>query len=154
MLRAIWWKGVGPNTHGAKLDWKSVCTPREEGGLGFRLLTDRNKAVMMRHLWALCSKEDILWVTWVYMYIIKSQCLWQMPIPQDASVSFEEDFATETFVPTFGQVCGGYISLVRPWHPLAHCISILVKGWFIIWAGPSMQECLLLFMREGGTGLD
>lgn len=84
VLRAILWKGDGLNTHGAKLDWKSVCTPREEGRLGFRLLTDWNKAVMMRHLWALCSKEDILWVKWVYMYIIKSQCLWQMPIPQDA----------------------------------------------------------------------
>lgn len=52
-----------------------VCTPKAEGGLGLRSLKEWNKASMLRHLWALCKKQDTLWVKWVHSYIIKDPFL-------------------------------------------------------------------------------
>lgn len=46
-------------TSGAKVNWHSVCKPKEEG-LGFRVLEDWNKAAMVKHIWAVCPKSDSL----------------------------------------------------------------------------------------------
>lgn len=70
---------------GAKVGWETVCSPKEEGGLGFRVLRDWNKAAMIKHLWALALKADNLWVKWVHTCIIKNHCLWTIPIPVSAS---------------------------------------------------------------------
>lgn len=64
MLRAFLWKRVGLQSVGAKVYWKTVCTPKK-GGWAFVCSKDWNRAAMLRHLWALCSKEDILGVKWV-----------------------------------------------------------------------------------------
>ncbi|XP_058189336.1 uncharacterized protein LOC131306921 [Rhododendron vialii] len=62
MLSAFLWQGIQLKTSGAKVAWSTVCTPKKEGCLGFKRLKDWNKASMLRHLWALCKKEDILWL--------------------------------------------------------------------------------------------
>lgn len=77
---------------GVKVAWQSVCVPKIEGGLGLKRLPDWNKASMLRHLWALCKKEDILWVKWVHSYIIKSQCIWNMHLPTDSSWTLRKIF--------------------------------------------------------------
>jgi hypothetical protein len=56
MMRAFLWSGVDLKTTGAKVSWKDVCTPKLEGGLGFKPLKDWNKATMLRHLWPLARK--------------------------------------------------------------------------------------------------
>ncbi|KAI8531931.1 hypothetical protein RHMOL_Rhmol11G0174500 [Rhododendron molle] len=51
-----------------------------------------NKASMLRHLWALCKKEDILWVKWVHTYVIKHNCIWSMNLPGDSSWTMRKLF--------------------------------------------------------------
>lgn len=58
---------------GAKVSWADVCVPKEEGGLGLRVLKDWNRAAMTKHLWALALKADTLWIKWVHTYIIKGK---------------------------------------------------------------------------------
>lgn len=72
-------------TSGAKVNWNSVCKPKEEAGLEFRVLEGWNKVAMVKHIWAVCQKSDTLWVKWVHNYVIKSSCFWTMKIPQNAS---------------------------------------------------------------------
>ncbi|XP_058198473.1 uncharacterized protein LOC131313995 [Rhododendron vialii] len=85
MLRAFLWSGIHLKKIGAKVRWLEVCSPKAEGGLGLKSLQVWNKATMLRHLWALCKKEDTLWVKWVHSYMIRDQNMWAMKVPQDCS---------------------------------------------------------------------
>lgn len=60
VLNAFLWKGVDLKSHGVKVAWSTVCLPKSEGGLGFKRLKDWDVSSMLRHLWAVCKKEDIL----------------------------------------------------------------------------------------------
>lgn len=77
LLRAFLWSGSDLTHSGAKVSWKDICVPKEEGGLGFRLMKDWNRAFMIRHLWAVCKKSDTLWVKWVHTYISKTNVFGQ-----------------------------------------------------------------------------
>lgn len=50
MLRSFFWSGSELKSLGAKVKWEDVCAPKAEGGLGFRVLKDWNKAAMSNHL--------------------------------------------------------------------------------------------------------
>lgn len=49
-LKAFFWRGSDKRTSGAKVKWESVCKPRNERGLGFRLLEEWNRAAMVKHI--------------------------------------------------------------------------------------------------------
>ena len=44
MLKAFLWTGATLRNSGAKVQWALVCSPKNEGGLGFKPLKERNKA--------------------------------------------------------------------------------------------------------------
>lgn len=46
----------------ALVAWEKLCTPRNAGGLNIRQLEFWNKAAIVKHLWALSSKADKLWI--------------------------------------------------------------------------------------------
>lgn len=69
LLSAFLWSGFDMKHTGAKVSWRHLSVPKNEGGLGFRSLKEWNKASNIRHLWALSKKADSLWVKWVaYVY--------------------------------------------------------------------------------------
>ena len=73
ILIAVLWTGAELKKSGAKVQWFLVCYPKTEGGLGFKPLKLWNKATTFRHLRALISKADTLWVKWVHTCVIKSK---------------------------------------------------------------------------------
>lgn len=73
MLGTLLWSGVNLRRAGAKIKWMEVCTPKAEGGLGLKSLKEWNKTSMLRHLWAICKKQDALWVKWIHSFMIKEQ---------------------------------------------------------------------------------
>lgn len=93
ILNAFLWNGVELKTAGVKVSWNAVCVPKSEGGLGFKRLNEWNIASMLRHLWALCKKEDILWVKWVHSNVIKNQFIWHMRLPSDSSWTLRKIFS-------------------------------------------------------------
>ena len=63
LARAIvqfWWSSNPPKRgiHWAK--WEKVCPPREEGGIGFRLIHEFNLALFAKQLWRLVQFPDSL----------------------------------------------------------------------------------------------
>lgn len=80
------------NLTGVKVSWSSVCVPKKEGGLGFKRLKEWNRASMLRNLWALCNKEDILWEKWIHSYVIKDQCIWYVSLPINSSWTMRKLF--------------------------------------------------------------
>ncbi|KAL2237569.1 UNVERIFIED_CONTAM: hypothetical protein Sindi_0948600 [Sesamum indicum] len=65
-LRAFLWKGTTTSGY-AKVAWKDLCRPKEEGGLGFKDISILNRALMTKKLCDItkCDKTSI-WVEWVY----------------------------------------------------------------------------------------
>ena len=44
------------------LSWEEICTPKCEGGLGFRKARDLNNSFMMKLAWNLIDNKETLWV--------------------------------------------------------------------------------------------
>ena len=55
IIRAFLWKGPTLNYGGAKVAWKDLACPTEEGGLGIRGIEEWNMAAMSKHIWRLCQ---------------------------------------------------------------------------------------------------
>lgn len=43
------------------VDWFMVCTPKNEGGFGFRTLWHMNQALLRKWLWRLSDVSERLW---------------------------------------------------------------------------------------------
>ena len=56
------WSGKDVNARRAKVGWKSLCRPKEEGGLGLCRIKDWNDAAIMKHIWNLFYRKDSIWV--------------------------------------------------------------------------------------------
>ncbi|KAL4388735.1 hypothetical protein GQ457_09G011660 [Hibiscus cannabinus] len=62
---------MGANAAGARVNWKSVCTLRSEGGLGLKDLISWNVACMVALIRVLLAGQGSLWVAWVNVYVLK-----------------------------------------------------------------------------------
>jgi len=56
------------NSKKAKVSWRDVCVPKEEGGLGLRSLEEANKVSCLKLIWRLLSSNS-LWVQWLRLYV-------------------------------------------------------------------------------------
>ncbi|XP_022014523.1 uncharacterized protein LOC110914019 [Helianthus annuus] len=74
----------------AKVSWKSVCTPKYEGGLGIRRIGDFNKALMANHVWGILTKRKSLWVEWVHDYKLKGKSFWMVKVPTNCCWSWRK----------------------------------------------------------------
>ncbi|KAL2226373.1 UNVERIFIED_CONTAM: hypothetical protein Sindi_1996000 [Sesamum indicum] len=65
-LRTFLWKGTSTSGY-AKVAWKDLCRPKEEGGLEFKDITLLNRALMAKKLCDIirCDRTSI-WVKWLY----------------------------------------------------------------------------------------
>lgn len=118
VLRAFLWSGPELKASGAKFSWAYVCSPKAEGGLGFRHLSTWNKAAMSRHIWAICNKADTLWVKWVHTNILKGRCLWRIQVPTEASWTIRKLFKLRDIVQTWITARVGNGQWLDNWHPL------------------------------------
>ncbi|KAL2247994.1 UNVERIFIED_CONTAM: hypothetical protein Sindi_2651700 [Sesamum indicum] len=75
-LRAFLWKGT-TNSGYAKVAWKDICRPKEEGGLGFKDISTLNRALMTKKLCDVirCDKTSI-WVEWLYKGRLQHTSVW------------------------------------------------------------------------------
>ncbi|CAN1154432.1 hypothetical protein LINPERHAP2_LOCUS20010 [Linum perenne] len=79
------WRKSATSSFGGKIDggkakvaWNLVVVPIEEGGVGIRDMRSSNVANVLRHVWQLLLRAGSIWVTWVYYYRIKRECLWRI----------------------------------------------------------------------------
>ncbi|XP_058192110.1 uncharacterized protein LOC131309505 [Rhododendron vialii] len=88
ILRAFLWSGPDLKRTGAKVSWEHLCSPKQEGGLGFKSMQVWNKAAIAKHIWFLISGgEQSMWCRWVKSYLIKRRNFWTLKIPGDCSWS-------------------------------------------------------------------
>lgn len=59
-------------------DWKEVCRPKNQGGLGLKPLHLWNEALMVKYLWNIENSKDSLWVKWVKHHRLKNRSIWDI----------------------------------------------------------------------------
>ncbi|KAJ0599776.1 putative RNA-directed DNA polymerase [Helianthus annuus] len=90
-MRNFLWSQESSFTKGkSKVSWKTVCTPKYEGGLGIRRIGDMNKALISSHIWSIVSKRDSLWVAWVHSYRVKGKSFWVCKTPSNCCWSWRK----------------------------------------------------------------
>uniref|UniRef100_A0A803PQL5 Reverse transcriptase domain-containing protein n=1 Tax=Cannabis sativa TaxID=3483 RepID=A0A803PQL5_CANSA len=57
--------------------WETLCKPKKAGGLGFLKIYDWNTAALIKHVWAIASKKDNIWVKWIHNVYIKHNNWWE-----------------------------------------------------------------------------
>ena len=59
-LAKFWWSSNPPKRGIHWTKWENVCLPKEEGGIGFRLIHKFNLALLAKQLWRLLQYHDSL----------------------------------------------------------------------------------------------
>lgn len=77
LCSAFLWSGPDLKMTKAKVSWKDLCYPKEEGGLGFRSLKNINRVYGLKLIWRLTS-ETSLWVRWIQSYLIRKSSFWSI----------------------------------------------------------------------------
>ncbi|GJW04980.1 RNA-directed DNA polymerase, eukaryota, reverse transcriptase zinc-binding domain protein [Tanacetum coccineum] len=72
-------KNSGDSCKGkAKVAWKEVCKPKDQGGIGFKSLELWNKTLLVKHLWNVASRKESLWVKWINVVKLKKISVWDV----------------------------------------------------------------------------
>ncbi|KAL0420811.1 UNVERIFIED_CONTAM: hypothetical protein Slati_3104000 [Sesamum latifolium] len=75
-MRNFLWRG-GADSGMAKMAWKDVCKPCEEGGQGIRALQPLNQTLMCKHLWEVVQHNDSsIWVSRILHYRLSHTTIW------------------------------------------------------------------------------
>lgn len=78
LCSAFLWSGPEMKTSKAKVCWKDVCLPKQEGGLGLRPLKEVNIVLCLKLIWRLSSHRSSLWVRWIHCYLIRKSSFWSI----------------------------------------------------------------------------
>jgi hypothetical protein len=60
--------------------WSSLCLPKDQGGLGFRLMKDVDLSLISKLGWKLLTNHDIIWVPLFTNKYIKYANLFSCPL--------------------------------------------------------------------------
>ncbi|KAM0004605.1 putative reverse transcriptase zinc-binding domain-containing protein [Helianthus debilis subsp. tardiflorus] len=78
-IRRFLWNAGSEGRIRAKVAWKHVCLPKQEGGLGIRSIADVNKSLMAKHIWSILTKRDSIWVKWIHDCKLRGRNFWEVP---------------------------------------------------------------------------
>ncbi|XP_062118470.1 uncharacterized protein LOC133832102 [Humulus lupulus] len=88
LCRRFLWGTSGWNENRSKLHltaWDQVCLPKHLGGIGFREGAKWNMVLLAKYIWAVSTKQDILWVKWIDAIYLKGQSIWEYNLQTDVS---------------------------------------------------------------------
>ena len=128
MRKFLWYGGI-EKSHGAKVACEKVCTPKSEGGLGFKDLSKMNSVLNFKHIWALFSNDNAsLWSKWVHTYMLRNKSFWIVKPPSKCSWYWRKLLKLRATIRPLlkhkiGNGCGTYLWYDN-WHPLG---PLLVK---------------------------
>lgn len=99
------------------MSWEHLCSPKQEGGLGFKAIQVWNKAAVAKHIWFLISGgEQSMWCQWVKSYLLKGKSLWEVKIPSNPSWVWRKILSLRSVVHHHIKVSIGNGKTASLWH--------------------------------------
>ncbi|GJV32919.1 RNA-directed DNA polymerase, eukaryota, reverse transcriptase zinc-binding domain protein [Tanacetum coccineum] len=74
----------------AKVAWKQVCKPKDEGGLRIKNLSLWNEVLMAKHLWNVATMKESLWVKWIHEVRLKGNNIWEIEYEKNLSYGWKQ----------------------------------------------------------------
>lgn len=100
--------------------WKSICLLKCDGGLGIRLFSEFNKALVFKLAWKMISDRNILWVRVMHGKCVKGRDFWH--VGARGQVDLEEHYPNPFRVERGDVLQSGvwcrYFHLMRPMDPI------------------------------------
>ncbi|CAL9237898.1 unnamed protein product [Arabidopsis halleri] len=80
LCSAFLWKNKTGPASGARVAWKDICKPKEEGGLGIRLLEEFEVVFRLKQIWNFFTNSGSLWVAWLKGNVFHRKSYWMMEV--------------------------------------------------------------------------
>ncbi|XP_071740793.1 uncharacterized protein [Rutidosis leptorrhynchoides] len=61
-----------------KVAWKTICLPKNQGGLGIKPLKRWNEVLLFKQLWKIIAQQESLWAKWVNVVKLKGKSIWDV----------------------------------------------------------------------------
>ncbi|XP_062104088.1 uncharacterized protein LOC133815248 [Humulus lupulus] len=125
----------GANGHRSKFhcsSWSQVRLPKSLGGMGFKEGSNWNKVLLAKFIWAVSTKQDVLWVKWIDALYLRGQSFWSYHLKPDVSwywrklCYLREEFSEANLVNSLQRVPVAFAKAV--WSRLT-----VPKHRFILW---------------------
>ncbi|GKC27774.1 RNA-directed DNA polymerase, eukaryota, reverse transcriptase zinc-binding domain protein [Tanacetum coccineum] len=78
VLKGFLWCSGDLQKGKAKVSWKIICTPKDQGGLGLKKLDEWNETLLSKQIWKIATKKESLWVKWVNLVKLKGRNFWDV----------------------------------------------------------------------------
>ena len=78
LCSAFLWSGPELKSSKAKVCWKDLCLPKNEGDSGLRPLKEMNTVFCLKLIWRISSEKSSLWVRWIHCYLFKKGSFWSV----------------------------------------------------------------------------
>lgn len=165
LSRNFLWTNSSDYKRAPLLAWDTVCLPKSRGGLGIKDFSRWNAALMAKHVWAVETKKDMLWVKWVHEKYLKGRNWWEYTPPHDCSWGWKqickvkEQYKTYLKEQTQYTVAKGYKWL----QPAAEKVSWASHTWsriavprhvFILWLYRHRRLSTKTHLGKYKSGLD
>lgn len=76
-----------------KLNWKTCCLPKEEGGLGIRNIFEWNEASIIFQIWRIIQpRPTSIWVKWFRDSLLRNKGFWTASVPYRSSWGIRKIF--------------------------------------------------------------
>ncbi|KAL2235615.1 UNVERIFIED_CONTAM: hypothetical protein Sindi_1293700 [Sesamum indicum] len=130
-LRNFLWKGTTSSGY-AKVAWKDVCRPADEGGLGLKDISTLNRALMSKKLCDIiqCDRKSI-WVQWLYQDRLRDTSIWTI-LEHGCSWGWRKILRLRPFLRSIVdyQIGNGgrFFVWQDPWHHLGPLIERFPRG--------------------------
>ncbi|KAL2235610.1 UNVERIFIED_CONTAM: hypothetical protein Sindi_1293200 [Sesamum indicum] len=129
----ISYAGRGTKNSGyAKVVWKDICRPKEEGGLGFKDISTLNRALMTKKLCDVirCDRTSI-WVEWLYQGRLQHTSIWTIT-DHGGSWGWRKILRLRMFLRTMVDYRIGdgrnFFLWQYPWHHLGPLCDTIPRG--------------------------
>ncbi|XP_058784375.1 uncharacterized protein LOC131659164 [Vicia villosa] len=102
-LLSFIWTGKVEVSRKSLVEWKKTCSPIHQGGLNIIDLEVWNSVTLLKCLWNLCKKTDVLWVKWVHAYYLKGNLVESINCPNSCSWILKTIFNKRSLIPFIQQ---------------------------------------------------
>jgi hypothetical protein len=120
MCRNFLWTGDILKSKSALVTWRTVCLPKNKGGLGLFEIKACNESFIAKQLWNIHLKTDSIWIQWIHYYYLSNLSIWDASPQRTSSplwksiISFKDQLIAD---------CGGQhqaIALLSTWSSVDH----------------------------------
>lgn len=69
----------------AKVAWKDVCKPKDQGGLGLKNIGKWNEVMLIKNIWNILNQKNTIWVVRILSMRLKERNFWDVEPSRNAS---------------------------------------------------------------------